>query len=207
MKHIISIVFLFFVFQTLAQKITNKSFSSEGVSTLIIDGSTIFKISIETTKTKTISIQSIVEGENNEHVVLLAEIKNYQLLVSSAYQPLYVAANDKLSVHKLISIELQITIPENFVVSMSSNIASVFMSGNYKQVTAELLNGSFNAENFYGNLVVNTIHGDIDLATNNATIEASSKYGIMNKDEFPEQGKHQISLNSINGNITVTKTE
>ena len=206
MKHIIFIVFLFFVFQIQAQKITNKSFSSEEISTLIIDGSSIFKISIETAKAKTISIQSFVEGENNEHVVLLAEIKNNQLLVSSAYQPLYVAASDKLSIHKLISIELQITIPENFVVSMSSNIASVFMSGNYKQVTSELLNGSFNAENFYGNLVVNTIHGDIHLATNQAIVEVSSKHGIMSQ-EILDVGKQQISLNSINGNITVTKTE
>ncbi|GGG38405.1 hypothetical protein [Bizionia arctica] len=206
MKYIKYIVILFFVLQIQAQKTTNKSFSAAGISTLVIDGSSIFKISIETTKTQNISIESFVEGENYEHVVLLAETRDNQLHVSSVYQPLFVAANDKLSVHKLISIELTIRIPEHLDVIITSNIASVFMSGNFNQVTTELINGSFNSKNFQGNLLVNTIHGDIHVASKRAKVQASSKHGTIEQ-EILTQGDKQIVLNSINGNITVSKIE
>ncbi|TYA60220.1 hypothetical protein FVF61_00425 [Formosa maritima] len=161
---------------------------------------------METTKTNTISIQSLAEGEHSEQLVLLTEIKNNQLHVSSVYQPLFVADNDKLSAHKLISIELIFLIPEQLDISISSNIASVFLSGNYNHVTIELMNGSFKANNFQGNLLVNTIHGDVEVETNQAIVEASSKHGNVNQEVLIE-GNREIILNSINGNITVTKTE
>ncbi|MCX7551118.1 hypothetical protein [Xanthomarina sp. F2636L] len=206
MKHIFLIGCLFFVFQMNAQKTTKKSFSAEGVSSLFIDGNSVFKIYIETVKTNNISIESFVEGENNEHVVLLAEIKDHQLHISSVYQPLFVAENDKLSAHKLISIEFKIRIPEQLNVFITSNIASIFMIGNYNQVTAELMNGSYNAENYKGSLLVNTIHGDIQVATDLSEVEVSSKHGTVEQ-EMLALGDKQIVLNSINGNITVIKTE
>ena len=206
MKHIFLLLIFFFVFQTQAQKITNKFISSEGIRTLIIEGNTVFKISIETTQDKNISIQSYVEGENNEQVILLTDIKNNQLIVSSAYQPLFVAEDDKLSANKLISIEFKIRIPELLNVFITSNIASVFMSGNYNQVTSELLNGSFNTKDFNGNLLVNTIHGDIVIETKFGEVKASSKHGIVEQEALTP-GNQQIQLNSINGDVRVTKTE
>ncbi|WP_233586633.1 DUF4097 family beta strand repeat-containing protein [Formosa maritima] len=206
MKPILSIIIMFYALQIYAQKTTEKTFTSEGISTLVIDGSSVFKIRMETTKTNTISIQSLAEGEHSEQLVLLTEIKNNQLHVSSVYQPLFVADNDKLSAHKLISIELIFLIPEQLDISISSNIASVFLSGNYNHVTIELMNGSFKANNFQGNLLVNTIHGDVEVETNQAIVEASSKHGNVNQEVLIE-GNREIILNSINGNITVTKTE
>ena len=206
MKYIIYIFFLLFVYQIQAQKTSAKSFSSKGVSTLVIDGNSIFKIVVETARTKSISIFSEVTGENNEHVVLFTDIKDKKLHISSAFHPMFVANNDKLSAHKLISIELKLIIPENMKLLISSDIALVFLSGSYKYVDAELINGSFNAEKFYGNLLVNTIHGDIKLQTNWAQVEVSTKHGSIKKEAI-KLGKHQISLNSINGNIRVNKIE
>lgn len=206
MKHLLFILFLVFGLQAQAQKISTKAFSSKGITTLIIDGNSVFKITVETAKAKTISIHSTVEGENNEHVVLLTEIESNKLYVSSTFHPLFVGNNDKLSAHKLISIELKIVIPEGLKLLISSDIAQVFLSGNYKYVDAELLNGSFNAEHFYGNLLVNTIHGDIQIQTNKAKVNVATKHGTINKDVIT-LGKNEISLNSINGDITVIKTE
>lgn len=206
MKYIIYISFLFFLCQIQAQKTSTKSFSSKGISTLVIDGNSVFKIVVETAKTKNISIFSEVRGENNQHVVLFTDIKDKKLHISSTFHPMFVANNDKLSAHKLISIELKLIIPENMSLLISSDIALVFLSGNYKYVDAELINGSFNAEKFYGNLLVNTIHGDIKLETNWAQVEVSTKHGSVKKEAL-KPGEHQISLNSINGNITVKKTE
>ncbi|HLV40185.1 hypothetical protein [Xanthomarina sp.] len=206
MKYLIYVGILFFALQTQAQKTNTKSFSSEGISTLVIDGNSIFKIIVETAKTKTISIHSEVEGENNEHVVLLTEIKDEELHISSSFQPMFVGNNDKLSAHKLISIELKLVIPENLELLVSSDIALVFLSGNYKNVDVQLINGSLNAKSFHGNLLVNTIHGNIDVSTNGAKVEVSSKHGHVVINAI-KTGKQQMSLNSINGNITVSKAE
>ncbi|HLV14223.1 MAG TPA: hypothetical protein VKY41_03505 [Xanthomarina sp.] len=206
MKYIIYAIIAFFTLHIQAQKTNIKTFSSGGISTLVIEGNSIFKIEIETAKTETISILSEVEGENNEQVVLLTELKGQELHVSSGFQPMFVEMNDKLSAHKLISIELKLVIPEHLKLHISSDIASVYLSGNYKYVDAQLINGALSAENFYGDLLVNTLQGNISVSTNWSIVEVSSKHGYIIKEDL-NLGNHQINLNSINGNITVSKTE
>ena len=206
MKQVFYVIVFFLVSQVQAQKATNKSFSSKGISALVIDGNMVFKMHIETAKTQTISIQSLAEGEYSEEVVLITQIKNNMLYISSKFQPLFVGDNDKLSAHKVISVEHKLVIPEQLNLSISSSLASVFLYGNYNQVTTELINGSFLAKNFQGNLLVNTIHGDIKVETNQATAEVSSKHGKVDQAVLGN-GNNQIILNSINGNITVTKSE
>ena len=206
MKHLFYITLLFFVLKIQGQNMTEKSFSSEGISALVVDGDLMFKIRVKTAKTNTILVRSLVEGEHNEQVVLITEIKNNQLQISSKYQPLFIADNDKLSAHKAISIELEMVVPENLDVQVSSSMASVFVSGTYHQFVSELKSGSFQAEGFQGNLLVNTIHGHIKVASNKAKLTVSSKYGEV-KEARIETGNNLIKLNSINGNITVTKTE
>ncbi|WP_417857989.1 hypothetical protein [Xanthomarina gelatinilytica] len=206
MKKVLYLILFFLALQAQAQKVTNKSFSSKGVSTLVINGDMVFKMHIETAKTQTISIQSLAEGEHSEEVVLITQIKSNTLYISSIYQPLFVADNDKLSAHKVLSVEYKLVIPEQLNLSISSSIASVFLFGNYNKVTTELMNGSFFAKSFKGDLLVNTIHGDIEVETHQATAEASSKHGKVDQAVLGN-GNNQITLNSINGNIRISKSE
>src|SRR5690606_41181547 len=87
MKQVFYVIVFFLVSQVQAQKATNKSFSSKGISALVIDGNMVFKMHIETAKTQTISIQSLAEGEYSEEVVLITQIKNNTLYISSKFQP------------------------------------------------------------------------------------------------------------------------
>ncbi len=206
MKKVLYLILFFLALQAQAQKVTNKSFSSKGVSTLVINGDMVFKMHIETAKTQTISIRSLAEGEHSEEVVLITQIKSNTLYISSIYQPLFVADNDKLSAHKVLSVEYKLVIPEQLNLSISSSIASVFLFGNYNKVTTELMNGSFFAKSFKGDLLVNTIHGDFEVETHQATAEASSKHGKVDQAVLGN-GNNQITLNSINGNIRISKSE
>jgi hypothetical protein len=189
-----------------AQKQIMKQFDDSQLSTVSISGTTIFKISISTKKENNIDLILQVQGENNEQVVLQTHIRRDTLFVESAYQPLFIKPDDKLSAHKKISIELTIFVPEQFNIGITGDIASVFATGNYNYFMTELLNGHFTATRFSGDLLVNTIHGNISLETDAAQLKLQTKNGTIVQEKI-NNGRSQISLHSINGNIMVTKTQ
>jgi len=206
MKYILSIVILFFSFNTLAQNRIQKSFSDTDITTININGNAVFKISVETNTSNTITIDSRIAGENNEHVVLITEIKDNTLFIATKYQPLFTDANDKLSAHKVISIELGLNIPVNKSIYVSSDIATVFVNGQYKEAIIELINGACILKDFIGDATVNTIQGDIDVNTNFTKLDAFTKNGTLTLETL-SKGNRLLSLYSINGNIMVIKSQ
>lgn len=202
------VVIWFFIFYipVFGQKGMQRVVDASEIATIDISGNTIFKIKIATKSIQTVSMDLQVEGENNEQVVLQTRQENDTLFIGSAYQPLFVKPDDKLAAHKKISLELTIEIPENLTVTITSDIASVFAKGNFKYLTAELLNGHFSAENYSGSLHVDTLYGNIELETHSGKLDLYTKNGTIKQDKIPVSTK-QLTLNSINGNIRVTKTQ
>ncbi|OBX23546.1 MULTISPECIES: DUF4097 family beta strand repeat-containing protein [Bizionia] len=189
-----------------SQKGMQRIIDASEISTIDVAGNTIFKIKISAKPVQVITMSLQVEGENNEQIVLQTRHENQTLFIGSAYQPLFVKPDDKLAAHKKISIELTLEIPENLTVIITSDIASVVVIGNYKFLIAELLNGHFSAHKYSGDLQVDTLHGNIELETRSGKLDLNTKKGTIVQDKMP-LGTNQISLNSINGNISVTKTQ
>ena len=206
MKTTFYIAIFFFVFQLQAQKVIEKEIDLQNISSVVINGNQIFKIRINTNTTKTISVQAKFEGEYNEDIVLLAEKVDSKLSISTKFQPLFVSHNDKLSAHKVISIELSISLPEYLNIWIQSDLASVIVLGQYSNLRIELVNGNCKVDSFFGNAIINTIHGAINVSSDDAKVVAHTKNGILKQDKL-KSGKKTLNLNSINGNITVTKTE
>lgn len=206
MKYLLYVVILFFGFNTLAQNRTQKSFSDSNIAAIHINGNAVFKISVETNTSNTITVDSKIAGENNEHVVLISEIKNNTLYLATKYQPLFTDANDKLSAHKVMSIELVVNIPTNKSIYVSSDIASVYVNGQYKNAIIELINGACVLKDFVGDATVNTIQGDIEVITDFAKLEAFTKNGTLTLETL-SKGNRLLSLYSINGNIMVIKSQ
>lgn len=209
MKLITSILFIIILFvssQLIAQKVIQKQLDGSQITTVSVSGDTMFKIEASTKKTREINLILKVEGENFEQIILESQIKNDTLFIGSAYQPLFIPPDDKLSVHKKISIELTMVIPIGLRVNICSDIASVFANGIFRNVMVELINGHFSSNNFTGNLLVNTVYGNITLRTNAGKISAESKNGSVKQDKIIN-GNNRISLNSVNGNISVAKTQ
>lgn len=203
------LIIIFYVFltgQVYSQKEIHKTLDTPHVFNIMVNGDNMFKINVSTHKTKKIDMYMNVEGDNNEQVLLLSQILNDTLYVSNSYQPLFVPTDNKSSAHKHISIELILTVPEGMNIYMKSDIASVFVTGNYQDFKVELLNGHFSAKSYSGNLMVNTLLGDIDVETNNGLVDCNTRKGIIKTESLP-LGQDRISLISVNGDITVTKTE
>ena len=207
MKYYLFVVLLVIISrQTYAQKHIAKNLDASHISNIKIDGNNLFKINITSQVTNSVDMLMKVEGEDNEQILLLSRVQNDTLYLGSSYQPLFTPPDNKSSAHKQISIELVLQIPENVNLFLKSDIASVFISGNYHNVLIELLNGHFKTKQFSGNLAVNTLLGDIDVGTNNAIVNCSTRNGTIFQEKLIA-GQNQISLNSVNGDITVTKTE
>ncbi|MBU2940902.1 hypothetical protein KO494_15235 [Lacinutrix sp. C3R15] len=189
-----------------AQNISEKTFLSKDISTININGENVFKITVEAKPVSEITVSSRVEGENNENVVIVTENSNNNLYIAARKQPLFKDANDKLSAHKVISIEITLVVPENLQVFLNAYNALVVVQGHYKKVRVNAAAGNcfFNA--FYGDAKIYTRGGNIALQTNNATIVASSKNGTIKKEEI-DTGANQIVIKTINGNITLTKSQ
>jgi len=206
MRFSISLMFLFFSFQLLAQKAVEKSIDAVNISSIEIEGNEMFKINVSTSKVDFITLKTKIEGEYSDQIVVLAETKDETLIVSSKFQPLFKKDDDKLSAHKVVSIELELVIPSDLNVYIRSESASAKIRGAYKNLLVELAQGNCKIESFLGNATVNTINGKIEMNSNYATVEALSKTGSV----FMEQlvfGNNVIRLNSINGNISVIKTK
>lgn len=206
MKNYISIILIFTFFWLNAQKTEEKTITNNAIQYITIEGDAFFKIDVKTTTNKTIKINSRTEGEDALDTIILKEIKNDSLIISSIYKPLVKNYNDKLSVHKVTSIELLLEIPENLNLYFKSKIGSAKIYGRYKTLFLELHQGNANIFNFLGNAIINTFNGDINLETANATVKAKSKTGSVNYNKITS-GKNQVQINTINGNINIHKTK
>lgn len=194
------------VLKTQAQKVLEKTVDASQLTTLIIEDDILFNIKMKTGTTNQIKIRTKFEGEASEHLVLTTVTTADTLSVSTTFQPLYLAYNDKLSAHKVLSVEMEIEIPESLTVYLNSTQASVAMQGRYKHVMLELRQGHCKITDFQGQALVNTIHGHIEVYANYAIVDMFSRSGRISREPI-QQGNTHIKIRSHNGNISLYSTK
>ena len=206
MKIRITILFLLITSSFYAQISKEKTWRADAIKTLTIAGDGVFKINVKNGLSETITLKVKIDGEYAENLVVLDSISAETLFISSAFQPLFVSDNDKLSAHKVLSVEYDLIVPKHVSLDVKSDIASVNITGIYTAVFIESNQGTCQLQDFLGDAVINTIDGNIAVQTNHAKVEAFSKTGTVEIIQF-KYGKYAISCHSINGNINVTKIE
>lgn len=187
-----------------AQKDTSQQLDLKGIETVYIYTDEVFKINLKTTQSDKISISTHTEGEYFNDISLNTEIKGNALYLTSKFQKILQSGYDKLSAHKVFSLEVTIEIPEQLRVFVRSNIASLSAQGNYGYLEVELKSGYCNLSNFTGGAVINTYNGNISIETTGATVTALSRNGNIS---IPDnlRGEHIIKATSINGDISVVE--
>ena len=189
-----------------AQKKVIKNIDAFGIGFLEVMADKVFDIGIIAVKSSTITITTWTEGEHNEQLLITANGQGDKMTIGCEYQPEFRNFNDKLSAHKIISVKMKLEVPENLVLYLSSEIANARIQGKFKMLTAELKSGFCILKDFYGNAIANTYNGDIVMETNFASVVAETKNGKLLLDAIVP-GPHNIELKSVNGSITVTKTQ
>lgn len=204
LRSFLLMVFLLYSVIGLSQNILQKQLPAEHIKTISINGNQIFNISVSTSKTDKINITSTLDGEYQNDFQLDIKEDEQTLNLSLAHFSFMEIPDDKRNAHKVIAATLQLEIPEELELNIQSDIASVDVIGNYKSLYIELLQGKCNIEGVAKTATINTLDGDINVITQNATIEANSNHGEIIVDEF-EYSEALWKLKSINGTITVAK--
>jgi hypothetical protein len=192
-----------------SQKIIEREIDVSNFNGIEIITKTIYSIKISTTKTEKVSIQTKIEGENFEQVMLTVFTENNLLKLDAVYPSYFEATDDKLAAHKVLAIEMKVIITEGFSVYINSSLASVSGNGNYKNFDSFLNEGNCLLENFTGNANLQTKKGWIHVFVNEYLsesfyAEAKSKKGkVINT--LAGSGKYKIYAESVMGNISLQK--
>jgi len=198
------LIFLFSLFAS-AQKNTSTQIDAKEIQSLYIYTDEVFKIIIKTsTNSNQISISTHSEGEYFNDIALNTEVRKNSVYLTTQFREILQSGFDKLSAHKVFSLEVTLEVPEGLRVFIKSNIASVEAKGAYKFIQVQLNSGYCNLSDFMGNALVNTYNGAITIETTDATVTASSRNGkvILSADL---SGKDIIKATSINGDIRVVE--
>ena len=191
-----------------AQKRLFKTYDVSDTHTLFIKSDDIFQIKLTTAQTDQITIYTQIEGETFESSLLHTEIVDGVLNITTGRTPDFIPFNDKLSAHKVLSIVLEIILPEGLTLDVYSTLASVDAQGDYNQIRMNLGRGGcyLSGLRFRESAHINTISGNITVETENAKILAQSRNGNI---VIPKgmNGINTIELQTIDGDITVIKSQ
>ncbi len=209
MKNFLAFAALVFVgIAAQGQKDTRKTFDASEIERIVLSGDQIFRITASTSPEKTIEVRTHSEGEYFNDISFDSRIADGTLFLDSRFREILESGYDKLSAHKVFSMEVEMMVPEGIELVVNSNLASVFLSGAFAEVLVQLSSGSCYLSAFSGDATVNTFGGNIEIGTDltKASITADSRHGTV---EVPSatEGKNKIVLTSIHGNIKVHKTK
>ncbi|RSK41708.1 hypothetical protein [Mangrovimonas spongiae] len=195
----------FFTPVLIAQQHIERQIDLSSVQHININANKSFKVQVKTNNTTRAEVTLKSEGEYGNQLALITTIKNDTLYISSEFQPLFKVYDDKLAAHKVTSLELDISLPQEKEVYLKSDIANVFCKGEFNRLVIELVNGQFHGDNIIGNATINTIRGNIYIQTiyteqTHFKSQNRSSKTIVNK-------TFKQTLNSINGSIFISKIE
>lgn len=205
MRWFFTLLFFFSLQQVLSQQLIRKSLISSRTNTIRIDAAACYAVQLSTAPGRELTVDASVEGEHRRQVMLRIREEGNTAVVDAVLNPLFDKPGDKLSAHKVLSIILNIQVPEHLAVSVYGDGAHTTATGNYRLLEVVLANGNILLSGFSGNAEMRTSGGNIRVNTSAATIDAQTKYGKIQRDSIPE-GNDLLDLSTISGNISLNKT-
>ena len=206
MKVLYLLPLLLYSFSGFAQKRVEKKIVDASISTIAIAAESCFQVILSTGPSEEITVEAQMDGEYSADIeVTLVESGN-TLQVSAGFSPEFRNPNDKLSAHKVVSISLNILVPEYKSISLFGKNTRVIADGNYRKLAITLADGSCELRNVGEVVQVKTYSGPIVIYEKAAEIVAASKYGKVSNNPIPF-GLHKYELHTVMGKIKLHKTE
>ena len=204
-----TLVFLMFVFTLVnvqGQKLVRKAFVDPRTETIQIDAQYCYRIDLKTEPINEIHVSATMEGEYAKDLLVSITESGATAMISSEFHPNFINPNDKLSAHKVVSIALEIRVPEYKNVEVFGTGTNVFATGTYEHLTVALSNGRCSLQNISQSVKVTTQTGDIVLSVPRGEVSAESVYGTVRREHIPF-GNDQFVLKSVEGDILLMKTK
>lgn len=204
-----ALVFLMFVFTLVnahGQKLVSKAFVGPRTQTIQIAAQYCYRIDLRTEPIDEVHVSATMEGEYARDLLVSFEQSGTTAVISTDFQPNFVDPNDKLSAHKVISIALEISVPEYKNVDLFGTKTNLYATGKYKDLKITLSDGRCTLSNVSESVRVTTQKGDILLFASSGDIISKSTYGSVQKETIPF-GDNRFFLKTVEGDILVTKTK
>ncbi len=190
----------------IGQKTIRKTIINSEKQSIQVDTKNCYLVTLKTSKENELKVEASIEGEYEKDLAVKIEEDGANVLVSADFLPNFVAPNDKLSAHKVISISLKIIIPDYCNVNVYGTNSKVLASGKYKVLKISLDSGDCSIVNVVENVAVKTQKGTINITAKEGKIVAESIYGSVRLAKIPA-GNSSYKLVSIEGDIYVNKTD
>ncbi len=185
---LITAVLLFGTSVLTAQRTIRKTFLNKHASYIQIDAKLINSLVLNTTNQNEIVLTGEMDGEYAEEILINIEEEGSTLLISTDLNPNFLMPNDKLSAHKVISIDLAIDLPPNLSVSVYGSSAMVDAAGNYRKLDIGLADGHCSLDVIGEEISVQTHSGDINVWAKEGQVDAKSTYGEVTLQNVPSKG-------------------
>ncbi|WP_343488205.1 DUF4097 family beta strand repeat-containing protein [Allomuricauda sp. d1] len=175
-------------------------------TSILINADKCFQVDLKTVSGNEILVNATIDGEYRKDLVVLIEEEGTNVLISADFQPNFVNPNDKLSAHKVLSISLEIVLPEYVDAHLFGTNTNVLATGHYRKLKIDLSDGTCTLENVSEKVSVKTQSGTIFLKAASGTVDAKSQYGqVLGKSIV--SGDNYFDLHSIEGDIHIMNTE
>lgn len=158
-----SIVFLAILIlgQLYSQKYIERIFSANDIETLLIDSNQITALTISSEKTDQIKVEMMVHGESASSTSLTSKITEKKLNLSTSFTPYFIPENDKLAAHKVLAIDVKITLPESINLAINLTHATLKCEGVISHFMISLTSG---------NCFLTKVLGSGEISTQDATV-------------------------------------
>lgn len=206
MRALLFLLVFFTLVNLHAQKLVRKAFIGPRTETIQIDAQYCYRIDLKTSSSDEVQVSASMEGEYAKDLLISIEQSGTTAMISADFQPLFINPNDKLSAHKVVSIALEISVPEYKRVDVFGTNTNLYATGKYEDLKVTLSDGRCTLEDVSESVEVITQTGDILLSIPQGEIIAESVYGKVETEDIPS-GYNQFVLKTIEGNIFLTKTK
>lgn len=191
---------------TLAQNEVLRKFLGNSVQNIQINADNCYLIKVSASIGDTIVLTGQIDGEYTKDLQVESKQEGNALYIAAGFRPSFNNPNDKLSAHKVVSIALWISVPENKKLVVYGTNARVVIEGSYKDVSVVLADGDCELSNVLGSASVSTQSGGIIVNATKADIFTDVKYGKISENPIPKGGP-KYQLKTVTGNIQLNKTE
>ncbi len=188
-----------------AQKMIKKSLINTNISAFQIDTDNCFELELIATTTDELIVEATIDGEYSEDLIVKINETGSTYFVSAGFRPNFIAPNDKLSAHKVVSIALRISLPAYNTVNVTGTNCNVLAKGMFSFLNVVLDDGHCTIDQVGQNTIVKTQSGDIRLLGEGGNVVAASKYGQVINEFFPK-GESDFSLHTVTGNVHLINT-
>lgn len=199
------LLLLFFLFGTpgaFSQKRVTKTLLNPGISAINIDCTWCYRVVLETADTREITVEARMDGEYGKELLVSFREAGNTLYLESRFSPEFRFPNDKLGAHKVVSVVMKVTLPEDQQILLTARTCEVSTSGRYRDLRIVFNDGVCDLSHTAEHTEVRTGAAPIFAHLDSGVVEAESRYGEVSLERIPK-GDHHLKLYSTRGDISV----